>query len=449
MKAIDTYQNKNVLVLGMARSGYAAAKLLTRLGARVTVNDRAKLDGDDRVQEFKRMGIRVIDGGHPLELVDEHVDIIIKNPVIPYHNPLIVKAEQLNIPIITEVELAGQVSEADFVGITGSNGKTTTTTLAGLMLQESALMPITAGNIGTPLCDVVLEASSRHVIVAELSSFQLMGIRSFRPKVACILNLFNAHLDFHGSLEAYGKAKAMITKNQGPEDVLVYNADDPRVVQLIQGSQAKKISFSMKAQGLGAFLKGDTLYYLDEAVLRRDELAMPNVDHNVANALAAIAIAKSFGVKSDAIRGVLQTFTGVPHRLQYVTTIAGRAFYNDSKATNILATTKALSAFHQPVILLAGGLDRGNDFSELVPALKGVKAVIAFGETKDKLAETARAAGVKTVRTVDNVQEAVPVAYGISNDGDVILLSPACASWDQFRTFEERGDMFIKTVHTL
>lgn len=449
MKQIETFRNKEAVVLGLAKSGYAAAKLLIRLGAKVTVNDRSPLDDSAQAKELEELGATVVGGHHPLELVTPDTALMIKNPGIPYKNPLVRRALELGVPVWTEVELAAQVSDADFVGITGSNGKTTTTMLTGEMLKGSSLKPIVAGNIGTVLCDVIQDATEENLIVAELSSFQLMGIETFHPKVSMILNLFEAHLDYHGTLEEYGRAKARITMNQTANDFIVYNADDERVCKLVEASKAQKIPFSLKNKVDGAYLSGDTLYFKGEAVLNRHDMAMPNVDHNVANTLAAIAAAKVFEVENEFIRQVIGTFTGVSHRLQYVDTIDDRLFYNDSKATNILATTKALQAFQQPVILLAGGLDRGNTFESLVPYFEGVKAVITFGETKNKLADAAKMAGVKDIRLVDNVTEAVPVAFALSEPGDVVLLSPACASWDQYRSFEERGDIFMNSVHTL
>jgi UDP-N-acetylmuramoylalanine--D-glutamate ligase len=449
MKQIETFINKEAVVLGLAKSGYAAAKLLIKLGAKVTVNDRKPLDDSESAKELEALGARVIGGEHPLTLVTPNTAVMIKNPGIPYSNPLVQKAIENDVPVWTEVELAARVSDAEFVGITGSNGKTTTTMLTGEMLKGSPSSPIVAGNIGTALCEVAQDATWENVIVSELSSFQLMGIETFHPKVAVILNLFEAHLDYHGSMEEYGKAKARITMNQTANDFIVYNADDERVRHLVEPSKAQKVPFSLKDNVDGAYIEGETLYFKGEAILNRSEMAMPNVDHNVANTLAALAVAKIYGVDNGFIKQVMATFTGVPHRLQYVDTVDERLFYNDSKATNILATTKALQAFQQPVILLAGGLDRGNSFDALIPYLKGAKAVITFGETKNKLAEAAKLAGVKAVRLVDNVTEAVPVAFDLSEPGDVVLLSPACASWDQYRSFEERGDIFIKSVHTL
>lgn len=287
-------------------------------------------------------------------------------------------------------------------------------------------------------------------LVTELSSFQLMGVRTFRPRIAVLLNIFDAHLDYHGTKEAYAQAKGNLFKNQTTNDYAVVNADDEWVRKLADLSNATKIWFSAtRPLECGAYLKDALLYWNDEKIINVSEIALPG-KHNLENILAAVSVAKLIGVDNEAIVRVLTTFTGVKHRLQYVSTINGRKFFNDSKATNILATQKALSAFHdQPVILLAGGLDRGNEFDDLIPYLHHVKAIVLFGQTAPKLERVAKEAGIETIYHVDNVEKAVPVAYEISQPGDIILLSPACASWDQYKTFEQRGDIFISAVHKL
>ncbi|AQX53958.1 UDP-N-acetylmuramoyl-L-alanine--D-glutamate ligase [Priestia flexa] len=448
MKTIDGYQNKQVLILGLAKSGLAAAKLVKSLGAKVVVNDQKPYDENDAAQELEAIGIKVVCGHHPLELLDG-VDVIIKNPGIPYSNPLLQEALKRKLSIITEVELAYQVSEAPFIGITGSNGKTTTTTLIYKMLEEDRKNPLIAGNIGTVACEVAQEAKSENIIVTELSSFQLMGIETFKPKISLFLNLFEAHLDYHGTKEEYAQAKANIFKNQTQDDFAVVNMDDAEVRKVSEGIAAQIVPFSVKEEVKdGAYLLNNQLYFCNEAVMNVKDVVLPG-KHNLENILAAIAVVKLLGCSNEAIYRVLTTFAGVKHRVQYVTTINKRKFYNDSKATNILATRVALSAFTQPTILLAGGLDRGNEFDELKPSLEHVKAVITFGETAPKIERVAKEAGIQVVKRVDNVKQAVIEAYDCSEEDDVVLLSPACASWDQFKTFEERGDMFIKSVHKL
>lgn len=449
MKTITDYQNKNVLVLGMAKSGYAAAVLLKKLGANVIVNDGKPLSENPLATELQNQGMEVVCGGHPLELLEKNISIVVKNPGIPYSNPLLVAAKEKNIPIVTEVELAYRISDAPLIGITGSNGKTTTTTLTFEMLKEGEKHPVIAGNIGTVACEVAQNVTEQEVVVTELSSFQLMGIETFQPKIAVLLNLFEAHLDYHGTKEEYGLAKANIFKNQTENDYSIINADDEEVMMLSEQSNGQKVYFSTtKIIEDGACVKGGALYFKGEKVIDVQEIVLPG-KHNLENILAAMSIAKLMGVANEAIIAVLKRFTGVKHRLEYVTTIQNRKFYNDSKATNMLATEKALSAFTKPVILLAGGLDRGNEFDELIPYFENVKALFTFGQTAPKLVEAAEKAGMKVIKCVDNVEQAVQEAFALSEEGDIILLSPACASWDQFKTFEERGDMFIQAVHKL
>lgn len=452
MIQLEKYKNKRVLILGLAKSGYSAALLLHRLGASLVVNDKMPYDKEnEQIKHLEKIGITVICGGHPLHIFDEYqIELIVKNPGIRYDNPMIQEAQKRKLPIITEVELAYEVSEAEFIGITGSNGKTTTTMLTYELLKESEKQPLIAGNIGTVVSDVVTKAAKNNVIVTELSSFQLMGTVSFKPKVSVLLNIFDAHLDYHGTKENYAAAKANIFANQTKDDFVVYNADDPTLVGLIKQCKAALVPFSRKQKlQKGTWIDGADIYFNEERIASVNSIALPG-DHNVENVLAAITVAKLYRVQNEWIERVLTTFKGVKHRLEYVTSINGRKFYNDSKATNILATEKAITSFKEPVVLLAGGLDRGNSFDELIPIFKRhVKAVVSFGETAKKIQETAKHAGVEKTKIVETMDEAVKTAYQFSSKGDVILLSPACASWDQYKTFEERGDMFVSSVHKL
>ncbi|WP_312469201.1 UDP-N-acetylmuramoyl-L-alanine--D-glutamate ligase [Neobacillus sp.] len=449
MKQIECYRHKKILVLGLAKSGVTAAALLHKLGAFVTVNDKKPLSENPEAQGLLEQGIKVICGDHPIELLDEGFELIVKNPGIPYNNPIIEGAFKKGIPVITEVELAYQISEAPFIAITGTNGKTTTTTLIHEMLNEGGKKPLIAGNIGTVASGVAQKAKKENVIVIELSSFQLMGIKTFNPKIAIITNLYDAHLDYHGTREEYKKAKANITKNQTELEYLIINADQEETFEITRHSKAKIIPFSTKKElSEGAYISNGRICFNDEQIMEIADIALPGV-HNLENILSAVVSAKLSGVENSAIQEVLKTFTGVKHRLQFVTELNGRKFYNDSKATNILATIKALAAFEAPIILLAGGLDRGNEFDELLPYLKNVKALITFGQTAPKIERVGSEAGIKTIKRVDNVDKAVSEAYRYSESGDVLLLSPACASWDQYKTFEVRGDIFIEAVHKL
>jgi UDP-N-acetylmuramoylalanine--D-glutamate ligase len=449
LKQLTKYQHKKILVLGLAKSGVSAASLLHKLGAFVTVNDKKPLSENPEAQGLLEQGITVICGEHPIDLLDEGFELIVKNPGIPYHNPMIVRAVEKGITIITEVQLAYEISEAPFIGITGTNGKTTTTTLIYEMLHRGQKNPLIAGNIGTVAADVAQIAGPENQIVIELSSFQLMGITDFKPHIAVLTNLYDAHLDYHGTRQDYFEAKANIARNQTKDDYFIVNFEQVEVMDISRLTKASVVPFSTKRYlEFGLSIHDGWVYFNGEAIINRDDIVLPG-DHNLENILSAIGAAKLTGVDNQAIIDVLSTFTGVKHRLQYIGEKNGRKFYNDSKATNMLATQKALAAFKEPVILLAGGLDRGNEFDALIPTFKNVKALVTFGQTAEKLERAGKEAGIKTIVRVDNVEKAVPVAFELSKADDVILLSPACASWDQYKTFEVRGDIFINAVHKL
>ncbi|WP_156290426.1 UDP-N-acetylmuramoyl-L-alanine--D-glutamate ligase [Oceanobacillus salinisoli] len=448
MKKLLDFPYSHVLVLGLAKSGTAAAKLLLDNGIQVRINDMKTEENDSVVVDLRKMGAEVVVGSHPLSVLDD-IKLVVKNPGISYDNPIIVEAKKRDIPIITEIEIAYQLAGHSIIGITGSNGKTTTTTLITEILQASKRPVKVAGNIGIVATEVAQTLTEKETLVLELSSFQLQGIEKFRPNIAVLLNIFEAHLDYHKTFANYKQAKCNIFKNQTSDDYLVYNADDDVIVSELKNAKAVLVPFSIsKKVEQGAWMDEDFVYFKDEKVISREEIVLVG-KHNLENILAAISAAKLNGATNEGIRSVLTSFQGVKHRLQYVGHKLGRLFYNDSKATNLLATQKALSAFDKPVILLAGGLDRGNGFDELAPFLTYVKAMVVFGQTKEKLKQLAENTGVNEVVLANRVEDAVEKAYSLSNEGDIILLSPACASWDQYRTFEERGDMFIQAVHKL
>ena len=447
------FEHKRVLVIGLAKSGVAVAKLLLHQGAIVTVNDRIPLEENPDAKSLIEEGIRVLAGSHPVDLLEEHFDFVVKNPGIPYHNCMVEAAMKKGVPVYTEIEIAYQLLEGLIIGITGSNGKTTTTTLASLMLKESfpEREVYAAGNIGIPLSQLAEQSTKEDVYISELSSFQLMGIDQFKPKIACIVNIFSAHLDYHGTREEYIKAKLQLTKNQMEDDYLVYNADYPELITLIEvHTKATLVPFSRKTVlEFGACVEGDYICFNGEKVIPVSTIQVPGTQ-NVENVLAAVAIAKLAGATNEGIQKAVQNFHGVKHRTQFVKEVNKRRFYNDSKATNIIATQTALRSFtNQSVILIAGGLDRGNGFDELVPDLTSVSGIVLYGETKEKLQEAAKLAGVPVIEVVNTLEEATKKAYEISKENDIILLSPACASWDQFKNFEIRGDEFIRVVENL
>ncbi|HWL12193.1 MAG TPA: UDP-N-acetylmuramoyl-L-alanine--D-glutamate ligase [Ureibacillus sp.] len=442
-------QHKKVLVLGLAKSGVAAAELLHQLGAFVTVNDSKPFDENPQAQGLLEKGITVICGRHPEDLLDEGFELIVKNPGIPYTNPIIDDAIKRGLKVITEVELAYLVSEAPIIGITGTNGKTTTTTLIFEMLNSAEKKPLIAGNIGTVACGVAAEATEDNVIVTELSSFQLMGTIEFKPQIAILTNLYDAHLDYHGTFEEYAESKFNITRNQDENDWFIYNADQEIVKQYAAKSKAKKVPFTSNGRSEEGISADDTtIYWQGEPFIERVNIALPG-KHNLENILAALAACILYGSEKAPLEEVLKTFTGVRHRTQFVREWSGRKIYNDSKATNCLATKVALEAFTQPTVLIAGGLDRGHSFEELRASMKNVKSVVAFGQTAERFNEFAKSCGVEQTMLADNVEDAVAKAAEISESGDVILLSPACASWDQYKSFEVRGDLFIDAVMKL
>ena len=448
MKTISKFANKKVLVLGLAKSGESAARLLDKLGAIVTVNDGKPFEENPAAQSLLEEGIKVVTGGHPLELLDEDFEWMVKNPGIPYNNPMVMRALEKKIPVITEVELAYLISDAPIIGITGSNGKTTTTTMIAEVLTAGGQNGLLSGNIGFPASQVAQNAGERDTLVMELSSFQLMGIEAFHLEIAVITNLMPTHLDYHGSFEEYVAAKWNIQKNMTASDYVVLNFNQDLAKELAKKTVAKVLPFSTQEKVDGAYLDGDVLTFRGEAIMKASELGVPG-SHNVENALATIAVAKLRGIDNQVIRETLAHFGGVKHRLQYVGEINQVKFYNDSKSTNILATQKALSGFdNSKVILIAGGLDRGNEFDELVPDIKGLKKMVILGESAARVKRAADQAEVSYLDASD-VRDATRKAFSVAEPGDVVLLSPANASWDMYANFEVRGDLFIDTVAEL
>lgn len=448
MKTISKFANKKVLVLGLAKSGESAARLLDKLGAIVTVNDGKPFEENPAAQSLLEEGIKVITGGHPLELLDEDFEWMVKNPGIPYNNPMVMRALEKKIPVITEVEMAYLISDAPIIGITGSNGKTTTTTMIAEVLTAGGQNGLLSGNIGFPASQVAQDAGETDTLVMELSSFQLMGIEAFHPEIAVITNLMPTHLDYHGSFEEYVAAKWNIQKNMTASDYVVLNFNQDLAKELAKKTAAKVLPFSTKEKVDGAYLDGDVLTFRGEAIMKASELGVPG-SHNVENALATIAVAKLRGIDNQVIRETLAHFGGVKHRLQYVGEINQVKFYNDSKSTNILATQKALSGFdNSKVILIAGGLDRGNEFDELVPDIKGLKKMVILGESAARVKRAADQAEVSYLDASD-IRDATRKAFSVAEPGDVVLLSPANASWDMYKNFEVRGDEFLAVFKEL
>ena len=444
----NPFSNCHILIIGFGKSGYSLAKVLIDLNAHVTINELKELTGDEKAEELKNKGVNIISGSHPLYLADKHFDYVVKNPGIPYSNALVAAFIQKNIEIVTEIELGHIIQNNVVIGITGSNGKTTTTTLITNLLSESKMSALSAGNIGNGFIEVVHNSQPSDIIVTELSSFQLQGTKKFRPNISVLLNIYEAHLDYHGTLEAYIEAKSKLIQNQTSEDYCVYNEDNVHTSNMTHKTNAKKYGFSTKNQNAYSFFDGFTFFVNNEAILTTNDILLKGI-HNAENILASITVAKLMNVSNQSIISTLKSFVGVEHRLQYVNTVNERKFYNDSKSTNLIATKTAINAFTEPIILLMGGLDRGVDFLTFSDQFKQTKAIITFGQTNEKIYDAAIKCGHSNVHLCNVLEEAVKKSYALSNVGDVILLSPGCASWDAYKRFEDRGKDFVNLVELL
>jgi len=443
-------KGKKVLVLGMGASGMAASRLLKRKGARVTIAEKQDSEKmQQRKKELTREGMKVILGPHSMELLRGQ-ELIIVSPGIRLDIPLLLEARQRNIPIMGELELAFRLLRGcSLVAITGTNGKTTTTVLTGKILRKAGRDVGLAGNIGFPLSEVV--GKEPRIIVTEVSSFQLETACKFSPSISCILNITPDHLDRHSNFEEYVKIKEKIFLHQKEGDFAVLNKDDPVVFPLARKIKAKVIFFSQKESlKEGIFLKGEMI----TRRLGREEELIPlgkiklSGSHNLENILASIAISSLYGVEKEVIREVLVEFKGLPHRTEYVDEIEGVRFINDSKATNVDAVRRCIDSIKLPIILIMGGKDKGADFSSLKEKIaRRVKLAILMGEAKEKIKTQIQQAC--PVLKVEGMKEAVRIAFEKARRGDCVLLSPGCASFDQFRNYKERGNNFKKEVQRI
>ena len=438
-------EDKKILVLGFARSGYSTAKILKKLGYDVVLNAFDDLSTDEKAIELKNLGVEVIDGGHPLELL-ESVDLIVKNPGIKYEIEFLQKAIEKNIDIITEIELANTLFNIDIIAITGTNGKTTTTQMTFDILKAANKDVFLAGNIGYPSIEVAYNHPNS-LIVTEVSSFQLQGTKYFKPSVAAITNLGVGHLDYHGSIENYRNAKRNIYKNQTKDDILILNIKEKEQYDLNKINSDVILYDTKENSEVDVFVRNNMVVYKDVELFDITKMSLPGM-HNVENAINAALIAYLKGAAIDVIRDVLYNFNGVKHRLQYVGEHNGVKFYNDSKATNPVATTTALSGFENNIVLICGGKDRGIDFKELIPFFPRIKAMVVVGESKEILYNLATSSNVTCHKAI-KVDDATILANKLAECGDIVLLSPACASWDQYKCFEDRGDEFIATFEKI
>jgi UDP-N-acetylmuramoylalanine--D-glutamate ligase len=445
-------KGKRVLVVGLGKSGAASALFLKDHGARVTVSDtKTEAELAAEIPALLDAGIAVETGGHGERTFREQ-DLIVVSPGVPVDAPTLQTARSLGSPVIGEIELAARFLRSSMVAITGSNGKTTTTALTGEILKHAGFATEVGGNIGTPAITLVERAVPDGFVVLEVSSFQLETIQAFRPKVAVVLNLTPDHLDRHRTFEAYVNAKARIFENQQAGDVAVLNTDDATCVGLAGRTKAQVYRFSrQKEVSHGAYVRDGRILFRDRARQREimlvSEIRLKGA-HNVENALAAISTASVLGASPDKIREAVGNFKAVEHRIEYVATIGGVEYYNDSKATNVDATIKAVESFSGNIHLILGGKDKGSDYTVLNDLLRQrVKCVYTIGAAAAKIESQIKDAA--EIVPAGTLEKAIRKAAAVAQPGDVVLLAPACASFDQFQSYEHRGRVFKETVRAL
>ncbi len=451
----EAVQGKAVTVVGGGRSGLSVARLLAQAGAAVFLTERGEATSGLR-EALEAAGVRCEFGGHTPRALD--ADFFVVSPGVPSTVNLVRQAQSMRIPVYSEIEAASWFCRVPIVAITGSNGKTTTTSLIAHVFRRSGRPTIVAGNIGYPFSDYVRDAPPEAVVVLEVSSFQLDHIDTFRPRTAVLLNITPDHLDrYDNDFEAYARSKFRILENLGAEDTLVYNEDDDVIREYVRRERGKRafrtLGFSIeRVCEAGAFVRDGALVLRinqhEEVLMQAEQLALRG-RHNLYNSLAAAVAARVMEVRNDVVRESLASFEGVPHRLEFVREIGGVRYVNDSKATNVNSVWYALETFEEPIVLIAGGRDKGNDYTSLQPLVRRkVRALIAIGESAEKvLGELGPYAGVAD--SARSMEEALLLAREHARPGDVVLLSPACASFDMFENYEDRGDTFKRLVASL
>lgn len=445
-------KGKKVLVVGLGKSGLAAALFLRRRGAQVTVSDIRSAEALAKdIPALLEEGINVEAGGHGL-LTFRRQDLIVVSPGVPLETPELVQAKSFGRPVIGELELAARFLKGRILAVTGSNGKTTTTALLGEILERAGLPTLVGGNIGVPVVALIDESTDTTWSVLEVSSFQLESTEQFHPAIAIILNITPDHLDRHGSFENYALAKERIFAAQDANDFVVLNADNVRAAASSQRSKAKVFWFSLEHPvAQGAWVEGGSIVYratsdtVPEIVMPLSGIPLKG-EHNIENVLAAVIAARLAGASVDAIRQGIEKFKAVEHRLEYVATLNGVEIYNDSKATNVDATAKAIAAFPGGVHLILGGKDKNSDYSQLADLLRSrVKAVYTIGSAAAKIESQLR--GVVSIHACETLDKAVSAVAAAAHPGDVVLLAPACSSFDQFESYEHRGRVFKELVN--
>lgn len=447
------FENNKILILGFARSGYEVAKILIARGNTVIVNDGKEEEKHDleKIKELRDLGVEFIFGSHPDDLLDNTFQYLIKNPGVPIDHKYVLKAREIGVEVINETEMAYRLFPKDknikLIGITGTNGKTTTTTLIYNFIKADGKRVHLAGNIGYPLCSFLDKLEENDIIVDEISCQQLENVKEYHPNIAVLTNISEAHLEFMKTYLHYKEVKGRIFSNQTNGDIAITNMVNDEALSLVKNIKSTVKYFSSRNEINGAYIKDNAIYYYDEKIVDLDQIKLIG-NHNYENIMAAILAVKEIGVSNEAICKVLKDFGGVEHRLEFVCEVDGRKFYNDTEATNIKCCQIALSSFQQPTILFLGGYERGQDFNELADYVKNVKAIFAIGTCRSRVKEFGDKMGIPTYQ-YEFLKDAFGVAWDISRNGDIILLSPASASWDQYKECEERGAEFKKYAHEL
>lgn len=442
-----------ILIIGAARSGVASAEYLLSIGKEIVISDMNTKLAEDVETQLGHASVSYVWGKQP-DVAALQPELIVMSPGVPLSIPPVVKARELGIPVISEPELAFRYSDVPFVAITGTNGKTTTTTLTAFLLEKEGRKVVAGGNIGLPLISQCPKMSANDIVVAEMSSFQLESVDSFCPKVAVVMNLTPDHLDRHKTMEAYAAAKANIFKNQGSEEYLLLNKDDAIVAAMAAGAKSHVYYFSQQEiLDEGIWLEdGNLVYRLDkngapQVLIPAAEIGIVG-SHNWQNAMAASLAALLMGQQPEIIAERLRAFKGVAHRMEPVATIDGVLYVNDSKGTNPDSTEKALGSYgERPIVLIAGGRNKGSDMAVLVPLMRAhCRGVVLVGEATGDFIDAFERTGYTDYVCADSFEDAVAKAREMAQSGDVVLLSPACASWDMFDNFEQRGDLFKELV---
>lgn len=446
------FEKKKILILGMARSGYQAAKFLIKRGNTVILNDSREEEkqNQEQVKELRDLGVQLIFGEHPDDLLDKSFHYLIKNPGIPIDHKYVLDAKKLDIDVLNEAEMSYLLLPKDItlIGITGTNGKTTTTTLTyQIMKEEYGDRVHLAGNIGYPLCSILDELKKDDIIVMEVSCQQGENFNQFKPHIGVFTNISPAHIDFLKTFEHYKEVKAKMFYNQEKDDIAILNIENQDLMDELRNISSQTKYFSSQNEINGCYLKDGVIYYYGDKVMDQSDIKLPGI-HNIENCLAAIMVAKEMDVSNESISKILSTFAGVEHRLEYVDTVNGVRYYNDTEATNIKCTQIALSSFDQDITLILGGLERGQVFEDLIPYMAHVKTIVGIGECRDRVKEFGDHLQIPTY-IYEKLEDGFKKCVQETKKSGIVLLSPASASWDQYKECEIRGAEFKQYVKEL